>query len=373
MPDHDVLIVGAGPVGLLLACLLLQDGLRVVVCERRTDADDRTRAIGIHRPGLDALDAVGIGTDVRSEALRLEGGEVRSRRRALATLTFAPDRPVLILPQPRTSALLRARLQALSPDALISGCTVQSVRGTADAVQVLTQSGAGPRTFTASIVVGADGVRSRLRDDLDLGWGRRPGRASYSMLDVADASPGEHAVLHCEPAGLVESFPLPGGVRRWVVREGSDGDLRDPEAFRAVIEARTGIAIPLPPDAEPTSFVAAQHRATRLTRGRVVLLGDAAHEISPIGGQGMNLGWVDARRLASELARSLPHRMPELARFEWHVLRSASRAQRRSAFYMSMGAPAPMPVVRSRELLMRALGSPPARGWTAGLLTMRGL
>jgi 2-polyprenyl-6-methoxyphenol hydroxylase-like FAD-dependent oxidoreductase len=158
-----------------------------------------------------------------------------------------------------------------------------------------------------------------------------------------------------------------------VVREGVGEDLRAAEAFRAAIESRTGIGVELPPDAEPTSFVAAQHRATRLHRGRIVLLGDAAHEISPIGGQGMNLGWVDARRLASELLRSLPHRMPELARFEWHVLRSASRAQRRSAFYMSMGAPAPAPVVRGRELLMRALGSPPLRAWTAGLLTMRGL
>ncbi len=92
MPDHDVLIVGAGPVGLLLACLLVQDGVRVAVW-RTPDA--RRRSDQGHRhppPGLEALDAAGIGTAVRAEALRLEGGEVRSRRRSLASLTFAPDR-----------------------------------------------------------------------------------------------------------------------------------------------------------------------------------------------------------------------------------------------------------------------------------------
>ncbi|MFK3678758.1 FAD-dependent oxidoreductase [Microbacterium sp. NPDC090218] len=373
MPDHDVLIVGAGPVGLLLACLLLQDGWRVAVCERRTDADDRTRAIGIHRPGLDALDAVGIGAEVRAEALRLEGGEVRSRRRTLATLTFAPERPVLILPQPRTGALLRARLQSLSAEALISGCSVQAVRQNADAVRVTAVSADGPRELTASVVVVADGVRSRLRNELEAGWHRRAGRASYAMADIVDVTPGRRAVLHCEQEGLVESFPLPGGRRRWVVREAKTGDLHGLDDFRAAIETRTGIDLPLALDAKPTSFVAAQHRAKRLQRGRVVLLGDAAHEISPIGGQGMNLGWMDAVRLAAELGRALPERTPDLTGFERQVHRSASRAQRRSAFYMSMGAPAPVPVVHGRELLMRALGSAPLRGWTAGLLTMQGL
>ena len=373
MPDHDVLVVGAGPVGLLLACLLVQDGLRVLVCERRTEPDDRTRAIGIHRPGLDALDAVGVGGDVRAESLRLDGGEVRSRRRTLATLTFAEDRPVLILPQPRTGALLRARLQALSTGALLLGCTVLSVEESAEAVRVMAETADGPREVTASAVVVADGVRSRLRGQLGVGWRRHPGRASYAMLDAVDAAPGHRAVLHCEPAGLVESFPLPGGLRRWVVRDDGAEDLRTGDGFRSTIVARTGIDVELVPGTAPTSFVAAQHRATRLQRGRVVLLGDAAHEISPIGGQGMNLGWIDAARLATELTQALPGRMPDLSRVERHARRSASRAQRRSAFYMAMGAPASTPVVRGRELLMRGLGAPPLRNWTAGLLTMRGL
>lgn len=372
MPDHDVLIVGAGPVGLLLGCLLLQRGLRVVVCERRADADQRTRAIGIHRPGLDALDAAGVGDEVRAEALRLEGGEVRSRRRTLASVDFASDRPVLILPQPRSGALLRGRMHSLSEEGLITGCAVRLVRQDADAVHVTADSAEGTRMISAAVVVVADGVRSRLREGLDAGWRRRAGRAAYSMLDVEEPTSENRAVLHCEPEGLVESFPLPGGRRRWVVRGSADA-LRTADDFRATIERRTGIGIePAATDA-PTPFLAAQHAATRLHQGRVVLLGDAAHEISPIGGQGMNLGWVDAVRLAERLSCMRPGAVPELGPYDRRVRRSASRAQRRSAFYMAMGAPAPAPVVRGREMLMRALGSAPLRGWTAGPLTMRGL
>ncbi|WP_226532848.1 FAD-dependent oxidoreductase [Microbacterium paraoxydans] len=372
MPDHDVLIVGAGPVGLLLGCLLLQRGLRVAVCERRTEVDQRTRAIGIHRPGLDALDAAGIGDDVRAEALRLEGGEVRSRRRTLAALDFAPERPVLILPQPRSGALLRDRLRSLSERALITGCTVRLVRQQADAVHVTVESAEGPSVISAAVVVVADGVRSRLREQLDAGWHRRTGRGTYSMLDVEDPTSESRAILHCEPEGLVESFPLPGGLRRWVVR-GSAEALHTADDFRATIERRTGIGIEPAAEDAPVSFLAAQHAARRLHSGRVVLLGDAAHEISPIGGQGMNLGWVDAVRLAERLACTRKGAVPDLAPYDRRVRRSAARAQHRSAFYMAMGAPAPAPVVRGREIVMRALGAAPLRGWTAELLTMRGL
>lgn len=375
MRDGDVVVVGAGPVGLLLACLLAQGGLRTVVCERRVDPDARTRAIGIHRPGLDALDAAGVGGAVRAEALRLQGGEVRSRRRTVAELTFDADRPVLVLPQSRTHALLRSRLTALSPDALRPGWTVRALRDEGAAVHVAVDTAAGALGLTAGVVVVADGVRSRFRRELAAGWHRRAGEARYAMVDVdADvADPHDRAVLHCEPEGLVESFPLPGGRRRWVARQREGEDLSTAAAFRAAVLARTGIRLSLGEDLRPASFHASQHTVGRAVHGRIMLLGDAAHELSPIGGQGMNLGWGDALRLAAALAARGCDAAPDLRGFEAAVRRRTRIAQRRSAFYMAMGAPATGVTVRGRELLLRALGSAPLRDGTAGLITMRGL
>lgn len=374
MPDHDVVIVGAGPVGLLLACLLVQEGVDAIVCERRADADDRSRAIGIHRPGLDALDGAGIGARVRAEALSLEGGEVRSGGRVLASLTFPDARPVLLLPQQRTDALLRMRLEALSAGALHAGHVVRAVRDEEDFARVAVDGGHGLREITCTLAVVADGVHSGSRGQLGIGWRERAGGGDYAMLDVPDAGAGARAVLHCEPGGLVESFPLPGGRRRWVLRDtGGGAGLGSGAGFGREIERRTGIRPEIPDDAMPVSFRAGQHTAEGLVRGRIALLGDAAHEISPIGGQGMNLGWAHAVRLAEDVGRSIRSGAVDLRRYQSTASRSARTAQRRSAFYMSMGRPAAGMPLRSRELLIRTLGTTPLRGWTTGLITMRGL
>src|SRR5690606_30138590 len=105
----DVVIAGAGPVGLLLGCLLAGRGADVLIVEKRRGADARSRAIGIHPPGVAALDDAGIGAAVRAEAVVLERGEVHARGRMLASVRFGTARPVMTLAQQRTDALLRAR------------------------------------------------------------------------------------------------------------------------------------------------------------------------------------------------------------------------------------------------------------------------
>lgn len=371
--DHEVVIVGAGPVGLLLACLLVQDGVDVVVCEQREGEDLRSRAIGIHPPGLAVLDRAGIGSAVRAGALALAGGDVLSRGKVLASLAFPSERSVLVLPQQRTHALLLRRLEEVSPTALRAGCTVRGVRDEGGFVRLRVDVGARRRELTVAFAVLADGVRSGLRAELGLGWRRRAGRARYAMADVPDPTAGSRALLHCGPGGLVESFPLPGGLRRWVVRAAEGEDLTMADGFGAAIRARTGTDPALESDVVPVSFLAAQHLARTPVRGRIALLGDAAHEISPIGGQGMNLGWMDAGRLATALRAALARRDADLGDYARATLRAARAAQRRSAFYMAMGAPAPVPAALARESLIRALGTAPLRPWAAGLVTMRGL
>lgn len=373
MTDHDVIVVGAGPVGLALACLLISQGLDVAVCEKRTGPDPRTRAVGIHPPGLRVLDAVGIGNQVRAEALALRGGDVLSRGRVLASVEFAEDRRIMILPQRRTGALLRERLTALDPGALRLGCAAVSVRDEGDFARLTVESAGVRAELTASLLVVADGVRSSLRDRLGIAWRPLPGAATYAMLDLPDASGGDRAGLHCEPGGLVESIPLPDGMKRWVARESAGAALGELDAFRAVIERRTGLRLQAPPSARPVVFRAAQHRAARSTLGRIVLLGDAAHEISPIGGQGMNLGWAAALRLAEAIGGVRAPDAPDLRTFERWSIRATRRVQRRARFYMSMGAPTEGIGLALREGLIRALGAPPLRAGAVGLITMRGL
>jgi 2-polyprenyl-6-methoxyphenol hydroxylase-like FAD-dependent oxidoreductase len=375
----DVLVVGGGPVGLLTACLLALRGVEVDVVEARTEPSQRSRAIGIHPPGLAALEQIGVAEQVMARAVKIRDGVVGCDGTALGSLSFeraAPAFPFVVsLPQHETEALLRARLHQLRPGALHGGVTVTDARDTGEHVDVSTSAGA----VNARYLVGADGARSRVRAAAGSGW-RTYGRGeTYLMADFPDpGANGSTAVLFFERGGVVESFPLPGGRRRWVAMT----DRLLPEAtaadLAAIIRQRTSVTLP---DAlgAPSPFAVQQRLAERMRVGRIALVGDAALLISPIGGQGMNLGWLDAVALTPALERAVAeNRDPSpgetaLAAYDRRRRAAARMAVRQAGFNMAMGRPYEGARLRVRNALVRALAVPPANQVLARAFTMRWL
>lgn len=375
-PWHDVVIIGAGAVGLTLACLLARRGIDVVVLERRTDRGTHSRAIGIHPPGLRALAAAGIEGEVRRRAVEIHGGRVTCEGRVLGSLAFTGIGTVLSLPQLETEALLERRLEVLRPGCLRRGVVVDGLRDRGTHVEVTGAVDGVPVTVLARYAVGADGVRSGIRNLLGIDWVPQHGRAQYVMCDTRDETgEPEHALLHFEPAGVVESFPLPGGRRRWVAWVRRAPATATAEQVATIVAERTGAGFDTLAASGPSTFEARQHLARRMSQGRVALAGDAGHEISPIGGQGMNLGWLDALRLDHDLAVALATGTPAapFERYDRARRAAAARAARQAAFNMRMGAPAAGIRLRLRNAAVRALAIPPVRTLLARAFTMRWL
>jgi 2-polyprenyl-6-methoxyphenol hydroxylase-like FAD-dependent oxidoreductase len=371
----DVLIVGAGPVGLYLGALLLQQGHAVRILEQRPTRSAHTRAIGIHPPALAALDLIGVGEPLCAEGVHIHSGIARSGGRPVASLSFAAASArhpyVLALPQARTETLLEQRVAHLDPQALRRGVQVRRMADDGAAVRVATSEG----ELQARILVAADGARSTVRDFMGVNVRHRRYPDTYLMGDFAESTgDGDQAVLYLEPGGIVESFPLPGNIRRWVVH--TDALVHEPTAagLAELLRERTGMRVDGGTNSMLSAFSVRAGLAGRMVSGRSALIGDAAHEISPIGGQGMNLGWLDACALAPLIGRALGGRPTghELLQWERQRLRAAWRAARQAELNMALGRPMPATALRLRNTVLGTLaGMPPAQRLIARRFTMQ--
>lgn len=371
----EVAVVGAGPVGLLLAALLVTRGIACRVLERRDAPAAHSRSVGIHPVALEIFDELGIAERFLAAGHRIERGQAWVGGRHLGTLDFAccppPYRFVLTLPQYRTEALLEERLRELDPQALSRGATVDECRPGPARTTVAYERGGRRMQLASTWVAGCDGRRSRVREAAGIGFRDGVYADTYIMGDFDDGGARPDAEIHLHPSGLVESIPLPAGRRRWVVM--TRALLNAPTRADIVERVRRRLAVDLSGKAHYmlSAFGVRHGEAAAYVRGPFVLAGDAAHVVSPIGGQGMNLGWLDARRLADALTAAHAGDRDALRRYDEARRAAARKARRRGEFNMALGRR--HRVSWPRQSLVRALLVPPVAARMARVFTMRGL
>jgi 2-polyprenyl-6-methoxyphenol hydroxylase-like FAD-dependent oxidoreductase len=337
----DVIVIGAGPVGLLLTAELRRLGVDVTTLERRPGPGDGTRAIGIHPPTLAALEASGATARLLEDAVRVQRGEARADGRLVGAVDFrrlSTRFPfVATLPQRLTETVLADLAGPIE-----RGVAVTAVRDHGDRMRVRSAEG---REFTGRVVVVASGWSGRALAYRSTALRVHEYRDRYLMTDTQLSASAPVAVIRLDAAGVMESFPLPGSARRFVLHDAEGGrdepDARHERMRRALRERGEEEAADRMEAA--TSFRVRRLVAPRLRRGGLVVVGDAAHEVSPIGGQGMNLGLLDAATLAPILAEgiragSLPS--AALDRWERRRVRSARIAAGMASVNTALGRPA---------------------------------
>lgn len=307
--DADVIVVGAGPCGTFLANLLGQTGLSCLLLEKRLDITTSSMAIGIMPPSLHRLNHIHLAASVLQAGCPVTRASiVNENRTLLGSLDLSslppPFNYVLSLPQGALVRLLRDKLHAWPKARLLLGQEVQSVTQTHHGVIIKTFNSASDNTstFSARYVVACDGRRSPTRTFTGIPLEGKAYQTSFMMGDFPETTPWpSEARLFFTPTGSIESFPLPHAKRRWVIQ--ASPTLANATAIVQRVEEMTGIALEAGLAESVTMFTPERRLCTNYFKGRVILCGDAAHVMSPIGGQGMNTGLADAWHLAAVLRR----------------------------------------------------------------------
>jgi 2-polyprenyl-6-methoxyphenol hydroxylase-like FAD-dependent oxidoreductase len=321
-----VLVVGAGPTGLLLAGDLAAAGVACTVLERRADESNLTRAFGVHARTLEVLDARGLaddliatGTTVRG--LRAFGGVELDLSRLPTRFPF-----VLVTPQYHTERLLTERAAALGAE-IVHDAEVVGLRQDDDGVEVDVRTGDGTvRTRRAGWVVGADGARSAVRRALGLPF---PGRAVVRSMMLADVrlddAPPDVLTVNATGDAFALVAPFGDGWYRVIAwdrrRQRPDDAAVDFGELREVTRRALGTEFGMRDPRWMSRFHSDERQVPSYRVGRVFLAGDAAHIHSPAGGLGMNTGLQDAANLGWKLAAAVAGWAPDGLLDSYHAER----------------------------------------------------
>jgi 2-polyprenyl-6-methoxyphenol hydroxylase-like FAD-dependent oxidoreductase len=368
-PDYDVIIVGGGPVGLMLGNLLGRKNLNILLIEKTAVPPAESMAIGVTPPSLDLFQTLGLDETLVSRGVRVELAKVHEGRKLAGELSFQSlDNPhpyILAIPQATTIDVLE---KSLLHDGRVTLCRETSLIDIEQAEQIVTARVKKADTteseqITASFLVGCDGHRSVVRDLTGIKLTEeKEYPACFLMADFADSSGlGDEAHLFFSCHGSVESFPLPKARRRWILQTDHPINSPDTELLIRDVQRRTGYNLKGSKCFSESTFRTRRFVCQSYYNHRVALCGDAAHVMSPVGGQGMNTGFADAEFLAEALFRHFSNSEDFQSLFEEydHLRRIAFKvAATRAERGMWMGTRRGKLASALRFLLVKALLSP---------------
>jgi 2-polyprenyl-6-methoxyphenol hydroxylase-like FAD-dependent oxidoreductase len=302
--DTDVLIVGAGPVGLFLANECARRGLSFRIIEEHSSQSEHSKALAIFPRTLEIFDMAGVVPPFLEAANRVTSVAVMTHERTLGHMRFAPEETpypfIAMVPQDVTEKLLVEHLRRKGWEVEYETKFV-SAEQREDCVGVTLDHNGKSMNLSASFVVGCDGAHSAVRHQLKLPFEGAEYKGSFLLADIEtnETFPADEMQLCPSELGPVAIFPMTATRRRVVATiENSEGDTPSLGLVRKVLARRAPSGI----EARAmhwSSYFRIHHRlAARLREDRIFIAGDAAHIHSPFGGQGMNTGLHDVWNLA---------------------------------------------------------------------------
>ncbi|MFG3042978.1 MULTISPECIES: FAD-dependent monooxygenase [unclassified Streptomyces] len=306
-----VLIVGAGPVGMVLACELLTHGVRVDIISELRRESPHSRATILWPRVLELLDRVGVGRKLVDSGHYFDQMNYYSQKKMIGLVRFDRLRGVaypfaITIPQWRTEQVLESHLAELG-GAVAYDTTF--VEGTQDRDGVrcdLRLPDGRQESRTYDYVVGADGHRSTVREAFGFAFAGRTLRTRLAITDaeILGETTSSEAAYYLTRGGNMVLAPLGDGIFRVgaSVPDGWTGDRPDRSFFETLLAERVPGNRRLGEMKFSGVFTAHVRSAGRYAKGRVFLVGDAAHAMSPSGAQGVNTGIQDAVNLGWKLA-----------------------------------------------------------------------